>query len=151
MPAAYVLIYPDNIPVIIDGYMSQVGLRHMRTRFKFNFGGKLMVIGEEIFYVNIICTRKNSSKTFRSIFTGGMVEIAPIRSIFIRANLPKTDWNRSPTVVSCNRRFCASRSAGYEDQASAFQVDCEQSLFSSKICGKENKRSKRANVTVSVM
>ena len=34
---------------------------------------------------------------------------------------------------------------------SVFNVDCEQSLFSSKIRGKERKTSKRASVTVSVM
>ena len=32
-----------------------------------------------------------------------------------------------------------------------WRLDCEQSLYSSKIRGKERKTSKRANVTVTVM
>lgn len=73
----------------------------------------------KIFYVNIICGRKISRKTFRSINRWNGWNCS--NSICIRANLiaAGTHWNRSPNVASCNRRPRRRwyGSVGYENQA----------------------------------
>ena len=61
---------------------------------------------------------KYSSETIRSIFTGGMVEIVPIRLVFVQILQMlrgPTGTDRRPLLVASDD-YVAGRSAVYENQ-----------------------------------